>query len=157
MLLAACGSSTAQKSPSPTPLPPPVLQQRYLEASDAYAAAVAPVISAATQSCDPGAAGAGLARCAAALSVDRQAAVAFDDAVRALRFASPARLSVDQLLGDDARLEMLLLQASTAPSLGAASVLTPAIFDQQTKTAHDAAAVRAAIGLPPATPAPVAS
>ena len=157
MLLAACGLNAAPRTVSPTPLPLPVLQQRYLAASDAYASAAAPVVGAATQSCDPGAAGADLARCAGALSADRQLAVAFDDALRALRFASAARAAVDQFLGDDALLETLLQQASTAPSLSAVSALTPQILGFRTTTARDADAVRAAIGLAPSTPAPSAS
>lgn len=115
------------------------------------------MISTAIQSCDPGAAGADLPRCDSALSAERQAAVVFDNAVRALRFASSARVAVDQLLGDDARLEMLLEQASTAPSLSATAVLMPQILDLLMATARDRDAVRAAIGLPPSTPSPTPS
>ena len=156
-LLAACGGGNSSPPPSPTPLPIALLQQRYGAAAAAYNAGEVPVATAENQFCDPSAATADLSKCAAALSGDRQATVVFDDAVRGLRFPPEARTAAGQLLNDDARLETLLEQAATAPSLTAVTSLTPQIFDLLSATARDANSLRALIGLPSTTPSPTPS
>lgn len=156
-LLAACGSANPVSTPSPSPLPTALLQQRYTAAAAAYTTGEVPVASAESQFCDPSAATADLGKCAAALSGDRRASVVFDDAIRGLRFPTAARGAAKQLLDDDARLETLLQQAATAPSLTAVASLTPEIFDLLSATARDADALRELIGLPSATPAPTPS
>lgn len=153
-LSTSCGSPIAPSSPTPSPLPFAVLQQRYLDAAQAYAAAEAPVVPAENRYCDTASPSADLAACAAALSGDRQATVTFDDAVRTLRVASGAQPALTHLLSDDGRLETLLQQASTAPSMSAVSALTPQIFLLLTATAGDADALRRAIGLPASSPTP---
>jgi len=153
-VLAACGAATPVPTPTPTPLPTALLQQRYSAAAAAYDTGEVPIATAESEFCDPAAATADLGRCASALSGDRQATVVFDDAIRGLRFPSEARGAANQLLDDDARLEMLLQQAATAPSLTAVTSLTPQIFDVLSTTARDADALRALLGLPSTTALP---
>lgn len=153
-LCAACGAVTPPRSPTPSPLPLALLQQRYVDAAAAYQAAEAPVAPAESQYCDAASSSADLTACASALSADRQATVAFDDAIRSLRVAAGAQAALMRLLGDDGRLETLLQQASTAPSMSSVSALTPQIFELLIATAGDADALRRAIGLPPSSPTP---
>lgn len=153
-LLAGCGGGNPLPTPSPTPLPTALLQQRYSAAAAAYDTGEVPVATAENQFCDPSAATADLSRCASALSGDRQATVVFDDAIRGLRFPPEARAAAGQLLDDDARLETLLEQAATAPSLTAVTSLTPQIFELLATTASDADSLRALIGLPSTTSSP---
>ena len=156
-LLAACGGGNPLPTPSPTPLPTALLQQRYSAAAAAYDTDEVPVATAENQFCDPSAPTADLSKCASALSGDRQATVAFDDAIRRLRFPPEALAAAGQLLNDDARLETLLEQAATAPSLTAVTSLTPQIFELLSATARDADSLRALIGLPSTTPIPTPS
>ena len=152
--LPACGGGSAAPSPTPTPLPTALLQQRYAAAAAAYNSGEVPLATAEQQFCDPNVATADLSRCAAALSGDRQATVVFDDAIRGLRFPPEVRGAATRLLDDDARLETLLQQAATAPSLTAMASLTPQIFELLSATARDADALRTLIGLPSTTPIP---
>jgi len=156
-LLAACGAGNPVPTPTPTPLPTALLQQRYSAAATAYDTGEVPVAVAENQYCDPAAATADLTKCASALSGDRQATVVFDDEIRGLRFPPEARGAANQLLNDDARLETLLEQAATAPSLTAVTSLTPQIFELLSATARDADALRALIGLPSTSPMPTPS
>ena len=153
-LLAACGGGNPLPTPSPTPLPTALLQQRYSAAAAAYDTGEVPVATAENRFCDPSAPTADLSKCASALSGDRQATMVFDDAVRGLRFPPEARAAAGQLLNDDARLETLLEQAATAPSLTAVTSLTPQIFDLLSAAARDADSLRALIGLPSTKPIP---
>ena len=153
-LLAACGGGNPVPTPSPTPLPTALLQQRYSAAAAAYDTGEVPVATAENEFCDPSAPTADLSKCASALSGDRQATVVFDDAVRGLRFPPEARAAVGQLLNDDARLETLLEQAATAPSLTAVTSLTPQIFELLSAAARDADVLRGLIGLPSTTAIP---
>lgn len=153
-VLAGCGGGSAASTPGATPLPTALLQERYVAAAAAYDAGEVPVAMAENQFCDPAGAAADLTRCASALSGDRQATVVFDNAIRGLRFPPEARAAANRLLSDDARLETLLQQASTSPSLTSVAALTPQIFDLLSATAQDADALRADIGLPPASPSP---
>ena len=84
--IAACGTRRVQPSPTPSPLPTAVLQQRYLAAADAYDAAEAPILRLEQASCV--AAGGDLNACETALSNDRQQTISFDNAVRVLRLPS---------------------------------------------------------------------
>ena len=72
-------------------------------------------------------------------------------------FPAIAKTDATKLLGDDAQLEMLLQQASTAPSLSAVTALTPQIFAFITTTNADANMLRVDLGLPQATPLPTAT
>ena len=154
VLVTACGGGSSVPTPTPTPLPTGVLQERYVAAATAYDAGEVPVAIAENRYCDPSVPDSDLTRCASALSGDRQATIVFDDAIRGLRFPHEARGAVGQLLDDDERLETLLQQASTSPSLSAVSALTTQIFELLTATAHDADLVRGVIGLPPTSPQP---
>lgn len=156
-VLAACGTGNPVPTPTPTPLPTALLQQRYSAAATAYDTGEVPVAVAENQYCDPSAVTADLTKCASALSGDRQATVVFDDAIRGLRFPPEARGAANRLLNDDARLETLLEQAATAPSLTAVTSLTPQIFELLSATARDADALRALIGLPSTSPMPTPS
>lgn len=156
-LLAGCGGGNPVATPSPTPLPTALLQQMYNAAAAAYDTGETPVATAENQFCDPSAATADLSKCASALSGDRQATVVFDNAIRGLRFPPEAVAAAGQLLNDDARLETLLEQAATAPSLTAMTSLTPQIFALLSATASDADSLRALIGLPSTTPIPTPS
>ena len=157
IVLGGCGPGTTQPSPTPTPLPSSLLQQRYLAAAGAYNTAEHPVAAAENTYCVAGAAGADLTKCETALGTDRQATLAFDDAVRALQFPAAARGDVTQLLSDDAQLETLLQQAATAPSLSAIASLTQGIFRLLTASSADADRVRSDIGLPQLSPSPSAA
>lgn len=156
-VVGACGPATAPPSPTPTPLPAAQLRERYLKAATAYDAGAVPVAAAENSYCVPGSAGADLTQCERALSSDRLATVAFDDVVRQLRFPARAQALVSALLADDAQLETLLQQASTAPSLTAIAALTPQLFQLLVTSARDADAVRSAIGLPVSSPTPTPS
>ena len=157
VVLAACGTGNPVPTATPTPLPTALLQQRYSAAATAYDTGEVPVAAAENQYCDPAAATADLSRCASALSGDRQATVVFDDAIRGLRFPAEARGAANQLLNDDARLETVLEQAATGPSLTAVTSLTPQIFQLLSATARDADTLRALIGLPSTSPLPTPS
>lgn len=156
-LVAACGPATAPPPPTPTPLPTAQLRQQYLAAAATYDEASAPVARAENTYCAGGAPAADLSQCERALSSDRLATVAFDDAIRQLRFPQPAQAAAGRLLADDAELEALQQQASTAPSLTAIAALTPQILQLLVTSARDADAVRAAIGLPVSSPTPTPS
>lgn len=149
----ACGPATGPPPPTPTPLPAAELRARYVAAASAYDEGSANVAGAENAYCGQGAS-ADLSRCELALSADRLATVTFDDAVRQLRFPASAQPAVGRLLADDAQLESLLQQASTAPSLTAIAALTPQIFQLLVSSAHAADDVRAAIGLPVSSPSP---
>ena len=154
ILTTACGSVSATSPPTPTPLPSSLIQQRYLAAADAYNNAENPIAQAENTYCVSGAASANLASCETALGKDRQATITFDSAVRAITFPQSARSDVTKLLNDDAQLEMLLEQASTAPSLSAINALTPQIFQLLRTASSDADKVRADVGLPAVSPSP---
>lgn len=136
-----------------------MLQQRYLAAEATFEDVELPGVAAQKVFCDPTATTADLSKCASALSAQRQATIAFDDAIRGLLVPEGAQSLVDQLLTDDSRLELTLLQASTAPSLPAAAALIPQLTDLTNAAGKDADGVRRAIGLPPpsSSPSPAAT
>lgn len=154
LLLVGCAPAGGQVSPAASPLPRLQVQQLYLGAAAAYDSAESSVPQAESQYCTPTSATADLTRCATALSADRQATIAFDQAVRAITFPPATRGVVTQLLTDDAQLENLLEQAAAAPSLSVIASLQPQIIQLLKTTADDAVALRTAIGLSAtATPA----
>ncbi|MBV8195266.1 MAG: hypothetical protein JOY80_07030 [Candidatus Dormibacteraeota bacterium] len=157
VLLAGCGSSSPTPSPTPTPLPLQLLRQRYLAAANAYISAEQPIAQAENMYCVLAAPTADLVKCTMALSSDRQTTIIFDTAVRAIEFPPSSRSDVSKLLNDDAQLEILLQQASVAPSLSAVNALTPQIFQLLATSSNDAGTVRKDIGLPlPSTSPPAA-
>jgi hypothetical protein len=147
LLLVGCAPSGGQAPPTASPLPLSQLQQRYLRAAASYDTAEQSVPQAESQYCTTTSATADLTRCESALSADRQATIAFDQAVRSITFPSSARGVVTQLLTDDSQLENLLEQAATAPSLSVIGSLQTQIIQLLMTTANDAVAVRTAIGL----------
>ncbi|MBV8300433.1 MAG: hypothetical protein JOY68_00740 [Candidatus Dormibacteraeota bacterium] len=149
--LAACGSGETVGTPTTTPLPVADLQRLYVQAADTYNTAEVPVVQAEYAHCSSGPGSPNLPACEQALSADRQATLSFDNAMRQLTFPEAARADVAKLLDDDSKLEALLEQAATAPSLTVIQSLSSQIFTLLNATTMDAAAVRKDIGLPSAT------
>lgn len=152
--LVGCGSGTATGTPSGSPLSTADLQRLYEQAADAYNQAEIPVEQEESVHCTMGTGSPSLTQCEAALSQDRQATLSFDDAIRGLTFPDTAKADVAKLLADDAKLEAILEQAATAPSLSVIQDLSTQIFSDISAGTADAAAVRRDIGLPEATPPP---
>ena len=150
-LVAACGPAVSTASPEPTSLPTALLVQRYQAAASAYDTAEGPILQAEQAACLPAPAG-DLTKCATALSSDRLATITFDDAVRAIPFTGPGRAPASQLLTDDAQIETLLQQASTAPSLTAMGPLLTQANQLEMTASSDANRLRTAIGLPTLSP-----
>jgi hypothetical protein len=155
LAISACGSTATQPSASATSLPPAEVRRLYLQAAAAYTEDEPPIEAAEYSHCTPGTGNPDLHLCQQALSQDRQTTLAFDNAVRQISFPDRAQTDVGKLLSDDARLEALLEQAATAPSLNAIQALSGEIFSLLTETTADSDRVRADIGLPAATTAPV--
>jgi hypothetical protein len=153
-LLSACGPGTTQPSATASPLARADLQRLYQQAADAYNTAEVPIEQAEAASCPGGSGTPNLQPCEAALSQDRQATIAFDNALRGLPFSPPVDADVAKLLADDVQLETVQEQAATAPSLTALQALTGQIFTILSQSTADAAKVRSDLGLPPATTAP---
>ncbi len=151
---AACGSQPGPNGPSATALSQPALQHAYEAAAGGYNRAEVPIAQAEETYCSTGTAAANLGKCEAALSQDRQATIAYDNALRALAFPAAARGDVATLLSDDSRLEDTLEQASTAPSLAVVNDLRPQVLQLIAASGADATKVRADIGLPAASPLP---
>jgi len=151
-LLSACSSSS--QPPGSSASPPSAAQARshYQVAADAYNAGVGAITASEAMFCDQSKATADLTRCQTALSQDRQSTLAFDRALRDIRFTGKSRTDAAMLLADDAALEQQLEQAATAPSLGVINELTSQILDAIKKTATDASALRGDLGLAPASP-----
>ena len=150
-LLAACGGSNSVTSPTPTPLTPAQIQTRYSAAAALYNRTVSQVALAENAACDAASPGVSLSACQSALSEQRQATIAYDNALRALTFSGTATNDASHLLGDDAAIESLLEQAATAPSVTLIATLQNQIVPLLATAAKDAAALRTDIGLP--TPA----
>ena len=149
--LAACGSGEAIGTPTATPLSLADLQRLYVQAAGDYNSAEVPVVQAEYSHCSTGTGSPSLAACEQALSADRQATLSFDNAMRQLSFPDAARADVAKLLDDDSKLEAVLEQAATAPSLTVIQSLSSQIFTLLNATTADAAAIRKDIGLPAAT------
>jgi hypothetical protein len=149
--IAACGSGEAIGTPSASPLSPADLQRLYVQAASTYNDDEVPIVQAEYSHCSTQTSTANLAACEQALSQDRQATLSFDNTMRQLTFPEAATADVAKLLDDDAKLEVLLEQAATAPSLTVIQSLSNQIFTLLDATTADAAAVRKDIGLPAAT------
>jgi hypothetical protein len=147
-LLAACGGSTSPSSPTPTPLTPAQIQARYAAAASRYNQGQAQIALTEDASCDPASASAALVTCQTALSGQRQLTIAYDNALRAIPFSAGAATDAAHLLGDDAAIENLLEQAATSPAIAVIATLQQQVIALLATAATDAAALRAAIGLP---------
>ncbi len=151
VLLAACGGSNSVTSPTPTPLTPAQIQTSYSAAATLYNRTVSQIALAENAACDAASPGVSLSACQSALSEQRQATIAYDNALRALTFSGAAAGDASHLLGDDAAIESLLEQAATAPSVTLIARLQAQIVPLLATAANDARALRTDIGLP--TPA----
>ncbi len=150
-LLAACGGSNSVTSPTATPLTPAQIQSRYSAAATLYNRTVSQVALAENAACDAGSPSVSLSACQSALSEQRQATIAYDNALRATTFTGTAATDASHLLGDDAAIESLLEQAATAPSVTLIATLQAQIVPLLATAAADAAALRTDIGLPTPT------
>ncbi len=147
-LLAACGGSTSASSPTPTPLTPAQIQARYAAAASRYNQGAAQLALTEDASCEAASASVALVTCQTALSGQRQLTIAYDNALRAIPFSAGAATDAAHLLGDDAAIESLLEQAATSPAIAVIATLQQQVIALLATAATDAAALRAAIGLP---------
>jgi hypothetical protein len=148
-LLAACGGSSATPTPTPTPLSQEQIQARYTAAATTYNASEAQIAITENASCDAGSPSAALTACQMAFSAQRQATIAYDNALRATPYSGAAATDASHLLSDDAAIEALLEQAATAPSLATIASVQDQIIPLLATAAGAAAALRADIGLKP--------
>lgn len=147
-LLAGCGGSSSPTSPAPSPLSTAQIQSRYTAAANAYNSYEAQISITENAACDAGSPTASLAACQTALSNQRQATIAYDDALRATSFSGNAATDASHLLSDDAAVESLLEQAATAPSLATIANVQAQIIPLLATAVTAATALRADIGLP---------
>jgi hypothetical protein len=147
-LLAGCGGSSPPSSPTPTPLSPAQIQARYTAAATAYNHGVTQILLQVNAACDAASPTAALTACQSALSQQRQATIAYDNALRATPFSGAAVTDASHLLSDDAAIESLLEQAATAPSLATIASVQTQIIPLLATAAAAAAALRVDIGLP---------
>jgi hypothetical protein len=147
-LLAACGGSTSPTSPTPTPLTTAQIQAKYASAATQYNHSAVQIGLTVNAACDAGSATAVLSACQAALSRQRQAAIAYDNALRAIPFTGTAATDASHLLSDDAAVESLLEQAATAPSLATIASVLQQVIPLLATAATAATTLRADIGLP---------
>ncbi|MGA7989724.1 MAG: hypothetical protein WCB51_15145 [Candidatus Dormiibacterota bacterium] len=147
--LAACGGSSATTTPTPTPLSQEQIQARYTAAATAYNASEAQIALTQNAACDVASPTAALTACQTAFSAQRQATIAYDNALRATPFSGTAATDASHLLSDDAAIEALLEQAATAPSLATIASVQAQIVPLLATAAAAAAALRADIGLKP--------
>lgn len=148
-VLAACGGSSATTTPTPTPLSQEQIQARYTAAATAYNASEAQIAITENASCDVGSSSAALTACQMAFSAQRQATIAYDNAIRATPYSGTAATDASHLLSDDAAIESLLEQAATAPSLATIASVQDQIIPLLATAATAAATLRADIGLKP--------
>jgi hypothetical protein len=147
-LLAACGGTSTPTTPTPTPLSQSQIQARYTAAATAYNKSVAQTSISENTACDVGSPTAALAACQTALSAQRQATIAYDNALRTTGYSGTAGTDASHLLSDDAAIETLLEQAATAPSLATIASVQTQVIPLLATAATAAAALRADIGLP---------
>jgi hypothetical protein len=147
-LLAACGGSTSPSSPTPTPLSQTQIQARYTTAAKQYNQSAVQIGLTVNAACDVSSPTASLTACQTALSLQRQAAIAYDNALRAIPFTGTAATDASHLLSDAAAIETLLEQAATAPSLATIASVEHQVIPLLATAATAAAALRADIGLP---------
>jgi hypothetical protein len=148
VLLAGCGGSTSQTSPTPSPLSTAQIQSRYSAAASAYNTYETQISVTENATCDVGSPTASLSACQTALSSQRQATIAYDDALRATTFTGDAAIDASHLLSDDAAIESLLEQAATAPSLATIASVQAQVIPLLATAVSAATALRADIGLP---------
>jgi hypothetical protein len=148
VLLAACGGSSSQVSPTPSPLTTAQIQSRYTAAATAYNNYEAQIAVTENASCDVGSATASLTACQTALSNQRRATIAYDDALRATTFTGDAAIDASHLLSDDAAIESLLEQAATAPSLATIASVQGQVIPLLATAVTAATTLRHDIGLP---------
>ena len=147
-LLGACGAPTSPASPTPTPLSASQIQSRYTAAATQYNRSEAQIAATENAACVLGSLAAGLSACQSALGLQRQATIAYDNALRAIPFAGATATDASHLLSDDAAIESLLEQAATAPSLATIASVQQQIISLLATAATAATRLRADIGLP---------
>ncbi len=147
-LVVACSNAATPTSPTPSPLTTAQIQARYSAAAKQYNTSETHLSAAENASCDAGSPTAALTACQTALSQQRQATIAYDDALRADTFSGNGVVDASHLLGDDAAIEAKLEQAATAPSLAVIATLEDQIIPLLATAARDAAKLRTDIGLP---------
>lgn len=147
-VVAGCGGSSNQTSPTPSPLSTAQIQSRYSAAANAYNAYETQISITENAACDVGSPTASLSACQTALSNQRQATIAYDEALRATTFTGEAAIDASHLLSDDAAIESLLEQAATAPSLATIASVQAQIIPLLATAVTAATALRADIGLP---------
>ncbi len=148
ILLVACSNASSPSSPTPTPLTTTQIQARYAAAAKQYNTSEARISLAENAACDAGSPTVALSACQTALSQQRQASIAYDDALRADTFSGTAATDARHLLGDDAAIEAKLEQAATAPSIAVIATLEGEIIPLLATASADAAKLRTDIGLP---------
>lgn len=148
VLAAGCGGSSSQTSPAPSPLSTAQIQSRYSAAANAYNTDETQISITENAACDVASPAASLAACQTALSNQRQATIAYDDALRATTFSGDAAIDASHLLSDDAAIESLLEQAATAPSLATIASVQAQVIPLLATAVTAATALRADIGLP---------
>jgi hypothetical protein len=147
-LVVACSNATSPSSPTPSPLTTAQIQARYSAAAKQYNASETQLSAAENAACDAGSPTVALSACQTALSQQRQATIAYDDALRADTFTGTGVTDASHLLGDDAAIEAKLEQAATAPSIAVIATLEDEIIPLLATAASDAAKLRTDIGLP---------
>jgi hypothetical protein len=151
VLLAACGGSTSPSSPTATPLSVAQIQARYTSAATQYNRSETEIAVTENAACDVVSPTATLSACQTALGRQRQATIAFDNALRAIPFTGATATDVSHLLSDDAAIETLLEQAATAPSLATIASVQQQIIPLLATAATTATMVRTDVGLPAPT------
>jgi hypothetical protein len=146
-LLAGCGGPTSQTSPTPSPLSQSQIQERYTTAARQYNQSAVQIGLGVNAACDVGSPTASFTACQTALSQQRQAAIAYDNALRAIPFTGTAATDASHLLSDDAAIETLLEQAATAPSLATIAGVEHQVIPLLATAATAATTLRMDIGL----------
>jgi len=148
VLLAGCGGSTSPSSPTPSPLTTAQIQTRYTAAATQYNHSETQIALTENAACVLGSLGAALSACQTALGLERQATIAYDNALRAIPFLGATATDASHLLSDDAAIESLLEQAATAPSLATIASVQQQVISLLASAATAATRLRADIGLP---------
>lgn len=146
-VVAACGGTTVATTPTPTPLSQSEIQARYTVAATAYNRSEAQIALTENAACDVGSPTAALPACQMAFSAQRQATIAYDNALRATPYTGTAATDASHLLSDDAAIEALLEQAATAPSLATIASVQDQVIPLLATAATAAATLRSDIGL----------
>jgi hypothetical protein len=148
VLLAGCGASPSPSSPTSSPLTTAQIQTRYTAAATQYNHDATQIAVTENASCVLGSLAAGLSACQTALGLQRQATIAYDNALRAIPFTGTTATDASHLLSDDAAIETLLEQAATAPSLATIASVQQQVVALLATAATAATTLRADIGLP---------